>query len=172
MKSVTLPFFAATVSIGDALEQLRTDKRSGLIIAGDRGNTLLHTGDLLYARAKGIATVGKVGTGRPVILLQDRHIAQFGLNSKLPESTGKEFEQYLQNFSHRYALVSTSGDSATVVTASELDFLALTLTGGYECDGTPTHYFPLPRVTAGQTCPRWPICSRPDGKKPQVRPVP
>lgn len=172
MDSVKLPSFSSTARVDDALDQLRVKKRSGLVIKGIRKQRLLHTGDLLYAQAEGILTLGDVERGQPVLLLQDKDIAKFKLDSAKPERTGKQYERYLHSIKHRYTLIDTTGDSVMVVTASELDALALTDTGGYECDGNPTHYFPLPRVIPGQTCPLWPACGRPGGGKTKIRPVP
>jgi hypothetical protein len=172
MDSVDIPFFSGGESIATALKQMRAKNRSGVVVEGEGGYQLLHAGDLLYARDKGLAALGEVGGGHPVILLQKEHVKEFELNSVNPKSTWEEYETLLQNVGHRYTLLSATGNTATLVTASELDALSLTLTGGYQCDGTPTHYFPQPRVSDGEDCPKWPECNCPGGRKPKVHPAP
>ncbi len=172
MDSVKLPFLTRETSVDEALMRLRERQRSGVVIEVPHTHVLLHTGDLLYGRAKRVKTLGDIGVGERVILLRDKQFTQFNLDPVHPERTGRQFEVFLNNVGHRYALIGTHGDTVTIVTASELDTMALTQTGGYQCDGNPTHYFPLPRVVSGQVCPMWPACSKIDNSKPKIYPVP
>ncbi len=171
MEPIKLPFFSSITRIDDALDQMRAKRRSGLVVEGLSAPKLLYAGDLLYARKEGAVTLGDIQRGEPLILLLNKRIVEFPVGSVEPKGKKKQYERHLKSPEQRYALVGTSGESAMVVAASESYALAVTLTGGYECDGNPTHYFPLPRVIAGQTCPLWPACSRPDGTKSKVRPV-
>ena len=59
MDTVDLPIFSAAVTVDDALRDLRTKHRSGLVLEVPSGQLLLHAGDILKARAKGIATLGR-----------------------------------------------------------------------------------------------------------------
>lgn len=172
MDSVEIPLCSAGETIDGALGELRAKNRSGVVVQSAGGYRLLHAGDLLYARDKGLATLGDVDDGQPVILLQEEHVKEFRLNTTNPKSTWHEYEAFLRDVAHRYTLLSTTGNTAMIVTASELDTLALTLTGGYQCDGTPTHYFPQPRVSDGEDCPKWPECTGPGGGKSKVHPAP
>jgi len=172
MDSLDVPLCSSHESIVNALEDLRARNRSGIVVQGKAGYSLLHAGDLLYARDKGLTTLADISGGEPVIGLQKHHAKEFSLSVEFPASTSTEYETFLRSINHRYTLLSATGQSATIVTASESDAGALRLTGGYQCDGTPTHYFPRPRVSDGEVCPKWPECSRPDAKKPTVHPAP
>jgi hypothetical protein len=171
MDSVELPFLNRETTVEEALERLKAKQRSGVVIEVPHTPVLIHTGDLLYARENHVKTLGNIGVGERIIVLRDPQITHFKLDSAHPERTGRRFEAFLKNVGHRYALVGNFGDSVKIVTMSELDALTLMDTGGYQCDGSPTHYFPLPRVVAGQDCPMWPACYRPD-RKPKIQPVP
>jgi hypothetical protein len=170
--SVDVPLCSAGDAIDGALAVLRAKNRSGVVVQSASGYRLLHVGDILYARDRGLATLGDVDGGQPVIQLEAQHVKEFRLNTTSPKSTWQEYETFLRGVAHRYTLLSTTGSTAMLVTASELDTLALTLTGGYQCDGTPTHYFPQPRVSNGEDCPKWPECTGPGGRKSKVHPVP
>lgn len=172
MDSVELPLFLPDESISNALSELRAKNRSGLVVGEGNGYLLLYAGDLLRARASGATTLRDVANGEPVVILENHHIQQFQLDLTTPKNTWKEYEKFLQSVGSRYTLTGTTRDTAMVVTASETDVMALTLTGGYQCDGTPTHSFPRPRVGDGQDCPMWPECSRSDGQRPKVHPAP
>ena len=165
MDSIDVPLCAAGQTIDGALDELRAKNRSGVVVESAGGYRLLHAGNLLHARDRGLGTLGDVDGGQPVILLQAQHVREFRLDTTSPKNTWQEYQTFLRGASHRYTLLSATGSTAMLVTALEKDVLALTLTGGYQCDGTPTHYFPEPRVNDGEDCPKWPECAGPGGRK-------
>jgi hypothetical protein len=172
MDIVNLPLLSLTTTIPEALNVLKLSQRSGLVVRDAQAVRLLHTGDLLYARAAGTHTLGDIHDLRIAIQPTSQHIERFKLDLGKPTNTGSQYEAFLSANHYRYAFLDSDQGHARIVTLSELDALGLTLTGGYQCDGSPTHYFPLPRVIVGQDCPLWPRCSRMDGSRPQVEPVP
>jgi CBS domain-containing protein len=172
MDSVGVPLCPEDESVDDALGELRAKNRSGIVVQSAGGYRLLHVGNLLYARARGLGTLADIDGGQPVILLQAHHIKEFQLDIINPGNTWQQYETFLRGVAHRYTLLNTTGNTAMLVTASEKDALTLTLTGGYQCDGTPTHYFPEPRVIDGEDCPKWPECMGPGGRKSKIHPAP
>jgi hypothetical protein len=172
MDIVSLPLLSLKTTIPEALDAVKRSQRSGLVVRDAQAVRLLHTGDLLYARAAGTKTLGDIHDLRIAIQATPLHVERFKLDLDEPTNTRPEFEAFLSTNHYRYAFLDSNQGHARIVTLSELDALALTLTGGYQCDGSPTHYFPLPRVIVGQDCPLWPRCSRTDGSRPKVEPVP
>lgn len=172
MDSVEIPFLLPNTRIDSALSELRARKRAGLVMKGKSKSRVLYAGDLLYGRKSGVVTLGDVETGSAIVTLQDKDITKFKLDLDEPTRTWKQYESFLRSVDCGYTLLGTSGSSARIVTVSEEYGTALRLTGGYECDGEPTHYFPLPRVVIGENCPLWPACRPKDGGtgKPKIRP--
>lgn len=106
------------------------------------------------------------------MLLAPEHIASFKLDLVRPLRSQAQFQKFLAQSKHNYGLVGATRDVAMIVTASELYARGLTLTGGFQCNGNPTHYFPLPYVVLGQNCPKYPECSRPSGAIPTIEAAP
>lgn len=168
---VTLPLVPPETQIGAALRILREQRRSGLVTRDRDGSNyrLLYAGDLLRARAAHTPTVGDVPDARPVLVLNARLAQSFALDLVRPMATGLSYERMLGERGFTYALAGESDDAVMIVTLREDLAYALRGTGGYECDGQPTHYFPQPRVNLRDPCPRYPECSRPDGAMPTIR---
>jgi hypothetical protein len=199
--SVPLYQASSAVSLADILNDLRRLGRSGIVIEEGDEYRLVFAGELLSARAQGAKSLqdflaiaqprGAAAIAQPrgaytstalavsggveyetMLLLGDSHAQRFRIDLVRPLRSWQEYETLFLTESSSFALAGATLDSALVVTAHEGGGEALTLTGGYQCDGTPTHYFPRPRVSAGQTCPKFHPQPRPDGTPPQVHPAP
>ena len=172
MYVIAIPLVVSDTRVTDAIELLRRRQRSGLVV--DRANDhyhLLHAGDLLRARANKTVVVADVPGGHPVHLLDIGSAQKFGLDLIRPNRTPVEYERMFKAQKVTdYALVGDSGDTAVIVTRHEPQGDSLMMAGGYECSGTPTHYFPEPRVSVGEECPQYPECSDPSGT-PKIRPA-
>jgi hypothetical protein len=175
-------------SIEDALAELRRKQRGGILIE-DRGRyRLLFAGDLLRARHDGRLNVQDVPGGEPAMVATEEHAAAYGLDLDQPLHSWQQYETILDAHRRRYAVPApalppitvrpahpltrvgghTVFATATIVTRSEEYGALLRMTGGYECDGEPKHFFPEPYAQAGDNCPLYPECSRTDGSIPKV----
>lgn len=172
MDVVFLPLVWPATSVKDALDLLREYKRAGLVCQMQNDlYQLMYAGDLLRARAHAATTIADVHQRRPVLLVDEVRARPFGVDIVRPRRTSLQFEKLFDFSNVQYGLVGEASDMCLIVTRHEGQTEALRLTGGYECNGTPTHYFPEPRVTVGQVCPEFPLCSRPDGSTPTIRPA-
>ena len=171
MDTVMLPRVGAASEVEWALEQLRIRHRAGLVRRNmDDTYTLFFLSDLARARADRRSMMEQVQRGYPVLLLDELDVATATtLDLVRPIRTGHEWEKVLARSGLSYALVGESEDMVMIVTEHEWQTEMLS-TGGYECTGTPTHYFPEPRVKVGDLCPRIPECSGPWGSHPTIKP--
>ena len=121
---------------------------------------LLYAGDLLQARAAKVPTVGEVRGGHAVLVLDDKIAASDGLDLVFPMRTGQLYENMLVRRGVDYCLTGAAEDTVTIVTLHEDQGYAL-MGPAYQCNGQrKTHYFPEPRVSPGQRCPKIPSCGR------------
>jgi hypothetical protein len=172
MDVVILPLISPDTSVMTALGLLRDRQRSGLVVEQlSEEYTLLYSGDMLRARAAKISWIGQVPGGRPMLRLRIEHARKYELDLVRPLKTWQSYERMLASNGVNYALSGSSRDTAVVVTLHEGLAEMLMMTGGYECSGTPTHYFPEPRVRVGERCPLYPECSAPGGGVPKIRPA-
>jgi hypothetical protein len=172
MDVTMLPMVWPGTAVREALDRLDEARRAGVVVQNfDDSYVLFYTGQLLRARDQMVATVGQVPGGHPVLLLDVGKAQQFSIDLVRPNRTADAYEKLLEANGVDYALAGESSDMAMVVTKHEGQTLALNSTGGYKCTGTPTHYFPEPRVDAGDPCPMYPECSTPDRSRPIVRPA-
>ena len=181
MDSIDVPIYQQSdrTSIDHALKELRRMKRGGLLIRNRDEYRLLFAGDLLRARRDGMVTVQDIPAGYPVMVATDEHVHIHGLNLLEPQRTGQGYEAMLDQHKVRFGVLmrdaplglSSGGVTATrrVVTRFETLVATLSMTGGYECDGVPKHYFPEPYASAGEECPLRGECRRNDGSTPRVR---
>jgi hypothetical protein len=172
MDVTMLPLVWPGTAVQEALDRLNHAGRAGVVVQNFNDSyRLFYTGDLLRAREQMIATVGQVPGGEPVLLLDGGKAQQFGVDLVRPSRSADAYEKLLASQGVDYALAGESFDTAMVVTLHEEQTATLNATGGYKCTGTPTHYFPAPRVNAGDHCPMYPECSMRDGSRPIVRPA-
>ena len=171
MDTVMLPKVHRSTSLFAALERMRVAQRSGLLVEIDFEKIrLLYLGQLLKAIEGQVETVGEIREAHRVVVLDMGRSQQSGLDLVRPYRTEAAFENFLVGEQADYALAGDSSDMAMVVTKSETQRAALTMTGGYRCTGKPRHYFPEPSVSAGQDCPRYPECSA-SGTRPTIVPA-
>jgi hypothetical protein len=176
MDVVHLPVYLETdrTPIAAALATLKQVSCGALLIRGETLR-LIFAGDLLRARALGIINVQSVQESKPVGALGAEEVVEHQIDFRKPFDFRRQIETVLASRNLDYALPppASADDPATVMilTRSETLALSLRMDGGYECDGRPRHYFPEPRVTAGEPCPEYPICSRTDGRIPTVHPA-
>jgi hypothetical protein len=164
MDVVMVPLVWPGTPVGEALELLKRRERSGLVVQNpDESYHLLYAGDLLRARAAGVSTVGEVERRHRVLTLNAEWASTYALDLVTPRRTGQNYERFLATEGAEYALAGDSYDTVMIVTHHEGQTEALTMTGGYRCTGTPTHYFPEPRVSSGEQCPLYPECSQKSG---------
>jgi hypothetical protein len=161
---VTIPLARPDDQIGPLLEALQTSGRAGLVVhefleEPDRYR-LLYAGDLLQARAAGVPTVGEVRGGHTVLVLDDKIAASDGLDLVFPMRTEQPYEVMLERRGVDYCLAGAAEDTVMLVTLHEDQGWAL-MGPVYQCNGQRmTHYFPEPRVSPGQRCPKIPSCGR------------
>jgi hypothetical protein len=167
-----IPLVWPQEQVSSALDLLHHRERSGLVVHSSADTyQLLHAGDLLRARDVDISVVGSVTGGYEVFVVEPPIAQSFGVDLVRPGRTPGQYEDMLDKHTTQYALVGETYDTAMIVTRHESQAEALKISGGYECSGSPTHYFPQPRVSLGDRCPEYPLCSSPDGVVPTIRPV-
>jgi hypothetical protein len=171
MDIVMLPRVLPTDEVGWAIRQLRERKRAGVVRHNtDDTYTLFYLSDLGRARTQKLSTMEQVPNGSPVVLLNSPYAAKYALDLVRPTRTAQAYEGMLADLGLSYAVAGETADTVMVVTEHESQTAALS-TGGYECTGTPTHYFPQPMVSVGDACPLSPECDGPDGAQPTIRPI-
>jgi hypothetical protein len=170
MDVVMIPLVWPGEGVESALDVLRRRERAGLVVNNDpvHGYRLLHAGDMLRARQAGVPVVGEVTGGYPVLVVEPTLAESFHLDLVRPTLTWSQYEEVLDKHGTQFALVGESDDTAMVVTRHEEQTETLRGTGGYQCNGVSPHYFPEPRVSLGDRCPEYPLCSSPDGE-PVIR---
>lgn len=167
MDIVNLPLIESNTDVSSAINRLRVEARSGLVVhEADDSHHLLYAGDLLRARVKGIHAVGQIVGTRPVVLIDrnwaNKHDLDLDLDVDRFDLAQFSMFQSLHGMAKvNYALAARSREDLTIVTMGEWQLPMLTMTGGYRCNGTPTHYFPEPRVVIGAPCPLYPGCQIP-----------
>ncbi|MEO8076574.1 MAG: hypothetical protein ABI818_09620 [Acidobacteriota bacterium] len=170
MDVVTLPLVYSQAPVAQALELLRQYQRAGVVRYADNDTyELLFAGNLLRARAAGKTTVGEVEGGRRILIADAPIAREFHIDAVRPHRTYQQVEQMLDARGAQYALIAAANAEVMIITRHEGLKEMLSATGGFECDGTPTHYFPEPDVALGQKCPLIPECSRPDGNPPTIQ---
>jgi hypothetical protein len=168
MDTLTLPLLNANAPVSPtaALGLLRAHGRGALILEGQSDYSLLDLASLRRAEVSGIATLGEIA-GRSVLLLENAHAVSFGVDLIRPTATPNKYDEFFQQTLSDFAISGLTLDTAFVVSRHERDAAALLVTGGYQCNGSPRHYFPMPRVVVGQVCPNWPECDA-NGQKPTI----
>jgi CBS domain-containing protein len=170
MDVVMLPLVDARTTVSDALAIMTRQRRAGVVVQrNDDDYTILDAGTLLRARARGVTRVNRVAGAEKVQLLSPAVARKHRVDIVRPQRTWAQYEAMLEKADRRYSLVGASNDTAMVVTASEQLTAALSMAGGYECTGTPRHFFPKPRVNPGATCPDYPICKVHGGGVSKIR---
>jgi CBS domain-containing protein len=172
MDVVTVPLVSPASTVEQALAAMNGARRAGVVVeeAPDRYR-LLFAGDLLRARASNVPVVGAIGGGEAVVLVDPLLAQSFQIDLVRPSRSPLAYEQMLDARGSSFGLVGEGPADVMLVTRHEGLGEMLTLTGGYECTGSPRHYFPQPYVTAGQQCPLYPACAV-DGAPPStIRPV-
>ena len=174
MDVITIPFVPMSISVSKALEVLKQHGRSGLVAESpDSGFRVLYTGDLLQARASRITRLAGIDLPdtRRCELLDMPRARRYGVDVIRPTATIDEFSKLFTVLDAEFALTGVTRDTVMIVTLRESQVEAMRMTGGYECTGTPTHYFPEPRVRPNQKCPKYPLCSESGGGVPTIRPT-
>jgi hypothetical protein len=169
MDTVMLPLVWSRSEINQALEEARLRRRAGVVRYNpDDTYTLFYLSDLGRARIRGLTFMEQVPGGHPAALLDTTRAAALNLDLVRPSLTAPAFERVLADMGLDFAVAGQSRDMVMIVTLHERQTDSLS-TGGYECSGTPTHYFPDPDVSDGQLCPLRPECSAAPGQ-PTIRP--
>lgn len=172
MDVVTLPLVTRDTEVDAALAKAKESRRSGVVVAWNPDEyRLFHAGDLLRARADAVGLIGNLQGGHAVVLVRPTDVVTHGVDVIHPQRTWNAYERMLDQTPASYALVGASSHDVMIVTRHEGQTAELSLTGGFECDGSPTHYFPAPSVSTGDDCPRYPHCQGPDGRPSRIRPA-
>jgi hypothetical protein len=172
MDVVIIPLLRPQAEVASALELLRRWERAGVVVNPDWASSyrLLHAGDMLRARDAGIPVLAEVPGGYSVLTVDQPMADAFHLDLVRPALTWQQYETMLDEQGAQFALVGEAYDAAMVVTRHEEQQMTLSGTGGFQCSGSPRHYFPEPRVALGDPCPEIPLCTSPAGE-PVIEPA-
>jgi hypothetical protein len=155
MEAVSLPLVLKTETVHQALARLKSTERSGVVV--DDGKDifrLLYAGDLLVAREACTKFLSDVPAGEQIHLVSQADVKAHNLDLVRPLSSESQYNQLFANLAENFALIGADHDTAMLVTRHEIERETLVMTGGYQCNGTPIHYFPRPSVKVGEPCPR------------------
>lgn len=175
MDVISLPLLSNQDSLHLALARLKSYERAGVVVREDSDHfRLLHAGKLLTARADGYQLLSQVAGGEEVYVMTSVDVSNYSVDLVQPLATPGQYQSMFNApaFAFDFALVGVDQDIAMIVTRSETKKEALQGSGGYECNGTPKHFFPEPRVTARQNCPLCIPGSLPGGGTPIISPAP
>jgi hypothetical protein len=172
MDVVILPLVWHTTPVAEALEMLKDNKRAGVVRENPDGTyRLLFAGDLLRARATAKTLVEQVQGGRDILLMDAPMATSANVDLVRPHRTWQPWEHLLDARAVEYALIGANSEHVMLVTRHESLKDMLSTTGGFECTGTPTHFFPEPEVGVNMDCPLFPACQRTDGTTPKIQPA-
>jgi hypothetical protein len=174
MDSLVLQLVRPSTSVVDALELLKASRRGGLVRQNPYpydSYDLIYAGALLRARAKGVRLISGVTEAETIMFVDMPTVRSFDLDAVKPFQTADSYEKLLDHHRVSFGIVGETTADVMIVTRHEWQTAALSVTGGFQCNGTPTHYFPMPSVALGQRCPEYPLCSRPDGLVPTIEPA-
>jgi hypothetical protein len=173
MDTIDLPLYRSDFnkSLAEVLSHLKERQRGGLVLKTEDQYQLFYLGDLLECQATGATQLSAVQGGKPIQLLHNNDALTYQVDLIRPQQSAVGYTQLLKAYGRDYALAGETDDVALLITRSEQFGYALRVTGGYQCNGTPTHFFPYPRVVAGQTCPKYPECQLPDNSVTKIVPL-
>jgi hypothetical protein len=170
MDIIALPMVSRSASVNDALGILKTNPRGGVILEGDKDKySLLWTGRLLEAKAHGIKKLSRLEDVDDVYLASNKDAKLHKIDLIRPFRTAIQYTEFFNSIGCDYTLFGAGQDLAMIITKSETFAWTLASTGGYQCTGPTIHYFPKPRVNAGEICPLCPD-PLPGGGRATVRP--
>lgn len=173
MDVISLPLLSNQDSLHLALARLKSHERAGVVVHENYHQfRLLHAGELLAAREAGQQFLFEVAGGESVDVMTLTDAMNHELDLVQPLQTPVSYQNMFSTIASQFALVGADHDMAMIVTRSESDVEALHSPGGYECNGTPKHYFPRPKVKAGDSCPRCLPGILPGGGTPVISPSP
>jgi hypothetical protein len=173
MQAISLPLLSNQDSLHLALARLKSHERAGVVVHdGYQQFRLLHAGELLAAREAGKQFLSEVAGGESVYVIEPLEATNYKLDLVQPMRTPASYQNMLTASASEFALVGADYDTAMIVTRSEEYERALRSTGGYECNGPTKHFFPRPRVKAGDDCPLCVPGSLPGGGTPVISPSP
>src|SRR6266511_1182960 len=153
MDAISLPLLSNQDTVHLALACLKSRERAGVVVDDGSQFHLLHAGDLLAAREACKKFLSEVGGSELVYVVGPADATAHGLDLVRPLLTQAEYQNMFTRIACQLALVGADHDTAMIVTRSEDYERTLRGTGGYECNGMPKHFFPRPRVKAGDRCP-------------------
>ena len=157
MDVIALPLLSRSALVKDALDILKTNPRGGVILEGDKNKySLLWTGQLLEARNRGVKKLSQLEEVEDVYLTSDKDARLHKIDLIRPLRTAMQYSKFFDSIGYDYTLFGAGRDLAMIVTKSENFAWTLASTGGYQCNGPTVHYFPKPRVNAGDICPLCP----------------
>jgi hypothetical protein len=154
MDAISLPLVHNSDTVHLALARMKAYARGGVVVEDGDFYRLVHAGELLAARAACVEILASVKEGEPVRLVSSLDAQVHGMDLVRPLRTQPQYQSMFGSIPDQYALVAADRDVAMIVTSSEKKTYELESPGGYECGGTPRHYFPRPRVQVGQSCPK------------------
>jgi hypothetical protein len=155
MDVVSLPLVFNSDTVHHALDRLKEMQRSGVVVDRTGNNFWLYfTGDLLDARAKCIKVMSEVAGGEPIHRASRDDAGKYTLDFVQPFESESGYNAMFAGVPENYALVAAGDETAILVTRHETVKDELVVTGGYECTGPTTHYFPRPSVSVGMKCPK------------------
>lgn len=166
---VNLPLVEHTATVAAALKRMGR-ARAGIVVKWpDDAHSLVLAGALLRARDAGVELV----SGVPGVHLvtphrsntRARQIAdQIGLMEVFDKTKDQiarsVYTQLFRKIGYDYAIAGSSNRMARVITGSPRVAAMLNMSGGYQCTGTPRHYFPDPFVEVDDPCPEVPLCGK------------
>jgi len=153
MKIVHLPLLKATTPLMDAVRAMRVQQRSAVVREEPTKLKLIKIGEIFVALDDQLTALSNVNISEPVYRPTAAEISQYKLNLKKPENTWSEWQSFLDDGSHSYALIDSYHGTALIATQHEFqgDEVELNPETCY-CRGSHRHSIPPATIKAGNVC--------------------
>jgi hypothetical protein len=175
MDSISVPILSAASSVDDAIAALDLNGVSALAVLDPALNRIVFGGELEEAKSRARTQLDAVrGEALGVPDLAGIESRYGDLNAALTAITSvgtpSPVDRTLWGLVNTdYALASSTGASAVIVTTSETLANGIRTTARLKCNGPIVHFFPRPHVAPGGLCTK---CITPPRKPlPTVGPV-
>lgn len=153
MKVVHLPMLPATTPLKDAVKAMRVQQRSAVVREEFPKIDLIKIGKIFKALGDQLTELSNVTISEPVYQPTAADISQYQLDIKNPQNTWSNWQSFLDDHGHSYALIDWYSGSALIATQHEPqgDEIELSPEACY-CRGPFEHSIPPATIVPVKLC--------------------
>lgn len=119
MKIVHLPMLSATTPLQDAVKAMRIQQRSAVVREDSTKIRLIKIGKIFKALGDRLTQLSNVNVSEPVYQPTAKDISRYKLDIKNPLNAVPNWQSFLDDGSHSYALIDWYDGSALIATQHE-----------------------------------------------------